>query len=52
MRLDDRLTLRDCIEDLRDTMGYIIPHDILHEDRREGDTDDRRDEIPPRMASG
>ena len=52
MRLDDRLTLRDRIEDLRDTVRDIIPYDILDEKSRQGDTDDRRDEIPPGMLAG
>lgn len=47
MGFDDRLTLRDGIEDLRDTMRDIIPNDILDEQRRQGDTDGRRDEVPP-----
>ena len=48
MRLDDRLALRDGIEDLRDTVRDIIPYDILDEERSERDTDDWRDKIPPR----
>ena len=50
MRFNDRLTLRDSVEDLCDTVRDIVPHNILDEQRRERDTDSRSDEISPCMA--
>ncbi len=50
MRLDDRLALRNSVENLCNTMGDIIPHDILDKQRRECDTNDWSDKVPPGAA--
>ena len=47
MRLDDGFALGDGVEDFRNTMRDIVPHDIFDKQRRQRDTDHRRDEIPP-----
>ena len=51
MGFDDRFALRDSVEDLGDTMRDVIPYDILDEQRGEGDTDDRGDEVPPGVTA-
>ena len=52
MCFDDGFALRDGIEDLRDTVRNIVADHIFDENRREGNTDHRRNEVPPGMLIG
>ena len=52
MGLDDRFALGDGVEYLGNTVADVVAHDIAHEECGEGNTNQRRDQIPPGMFVG